>query len=177
MEAVIKTEKLDLVGLMKESLENNKFVTYPYGVHWGNMGEDNKIKFLNCPENEEAAMEESFKLEDTLEYLKENEDNYVYVNFSDANIGDPIGCMDGNSYGNDDDEDGEETGAEMLDDSSSFGYIIKYKDGAYIINSGIYSISLINCMIPPTEKVEIVEDCLLFDKPLEKYLNRFIIKD
>lgn len=174
MKSEIKIEKLDLVGLMKESLGNNKFVTYPYGVHWGTIGDKNKVKFIECAENDEAAMGEDFELENTLEYLKENENNYVFVNFSDVNIGEPIGCMDGNSYGND--EDDEETGAEMLDDSSTFGYIIQYKDESYIINSGIYSLSLINCMIPPSESVEPVENCLLFDKPLEQYLDKFIYK-
>lgn len=183
MKSVIKIEKLDLIGLMKESLENNEFVSYPYGVHWGTLGDKNEIKYLEGVENDELTMGEDFKLEGTLEYLKKDKNNYAFVNFSNVNIGEPISCMDGNSYGNDVDEEDveeyeqvEETGVEMLDDGSNFGYIIQYKDGAYTVNSGIYSLSLINCMIPPTESVEIVEDCLLFEKPMERYLERFIIE-
>jgi hypothetical protein len=79
---------------MKASLNNDKVMTYPYSVHWGNLMKDNKLRYLNCPENEDEMMDENFKLEDTPEYLEENENNYVYVNFSSSNFGEPIDCID-----------------------------------------------------------------------------------
>jgi hypothetical protein len=180
MKSLVKIENLDLVGLMKASLDREEIVTYPYSVHWGSLVGDKGIKFLNCEDNEEDMMDADFKLEDTTEVLKENENNYVFVNFSASNTGDPIDCIDGNSYGNgyfDEDEDDEEkTGEGMLDDSSSFGYVIQYKDGLYVINSGIFSVSSIMCHIPPTSSVELVEECLVFDEPLENYLDKFISK-
>lgn len=179
MKSEVRIEELNLVGLMKASLNNNEIMTYPYSVHWGNLINGTEFKFLNCPENEDAAMDENFKLEYTLEYLKEDENNYVYVNFSTSCVGDPIACIDGNSYGNDyfdedEEEDEEDTGAEMLDESSSFGYIIQYKDGLYLISSRIFSMTTIKCSVPPTEVVQFVDDCLEFEEPLTKYLDRFI---
>lgn len=83
-------------------------------------------------------MDKDFKLEDTLEYLKEDKNNYVYINFSSSNVGKLITCIDRSSYGNDyfdeDEEDAvydEENGATMLDDSSNFGYIVQYKKSTF----------------------------------------------
>lgn len=169
-----KEGQLNLVELMKECLSHDEILTPP-SVHWGIMESEEPVRFLYTEGVEEPMMDKDFKLENTLDYLKSCPSNYVYVNFSNAYVGDPIACINGEEYNY---PDGTEYFDPLFGYDASVGYVIQFDDGNYVINTGIYTPAGGCCSGPfwyIRTRITLCEDCMIFNTPMEKFIKKFIL--
>lgn len=123
-----------------------------YAVPW-------VYKVGDIPEYDEEKDERDYVTE-----LKE-EGKQLYFAFSNINIGDPINCADGKEYEID------EESRFCLGDTDTVGYLLKYHDGELIINSAVNAGGA--CVAPPPS-IDLEKDCDVFDKPMEKFIKKFI---
>jgi hypothetical protein len=111
-----------------------------------------------------------------------NNGKYVYVNFSSNAMDEELECIDGNTYLYLNEEEAEEyfEEEEMLEgfqpyenlqiyEDSSVGYLLKYEDQTVHIQSAI-----IHTL---DSSIEVVDDVELLNKPMESYLNKYIVHD
>ncbi|TYQ14932.1 UNVERIFIED_CONTAM: hypothetical protein Cloal_1330 [Acetivibrio alkalicellulosi] len=172
----IDMENLKLIELLEKSLTNDEVVSYPYGVFYGNVGNADWPIYLY--EAEEAlVMDEDFDIHDTVSFLKESKDNFVFAVFSTTNVGEPIVCVDGNYYGYAVAEDDEEYEEEIfIDEGDYYGYFIQLNENKYVIDTAIHSLVGLLCSGEIVEdSIRIEEYCGLFEKPMKSYIKRFII--
>jgi hypothetical protein len=113
----------------------------------------------DIPEYDEDKEERDFLTE-----LKE-EGKHLYFNFSNSNIGEPINCADGKEYEIDEDSNF------CLGEADSVGYLLQYQEGEIIINSALNAAGA--CVAPPPS-IDLEKDCDVFDKPMEKFIKKFI---
>lgn len=176
----INSQRFELNSFLEASLYSDKnIVRFPFGVHWGNIKKLEAERYVNSLEieNENEKMPETFKVTDTLEFLKEDSNNYVFAVFTSCNIEEPNLCVDGNTYKNETSEDEESKDLEQEKDSGdtgSYGYIVMYNNGELIINSAIHDIGG-GCFNDSIWEycVSDGDNCGLFDKPMVEYLKRF----
>lgn len=169
--------KLKLFDLLENSLNNDEITSYPYGVFYGNADDTNWPIYLPDAEDE-LVMDKDFTIQDTVEFLKESESNFVFAVFSTTNIGEPILCVDGNYYGYSNDEEDEDYKEEIyIDEGECFGFLIQINDNKYVIDTAIYSLGGCYCTGEEVEEnIRIKEDCGIFEQPMQEYIRRFIVK-
>jgi len=150
----VSFEKFDFNGFVHEMYEFACEIMEPsYAFPW-------VYKSGDMPEYDED------KDERNLFYELKDEGKQLYFAFSNVGIEESINCADGKEYEIDEDSDfglGEAT----------VGYLLKFKDGELIINSAMDCAG--GCMVPPPS-INIVEDCDVFDEPMERFINMFINK-
>ncbi|MFC4799480.1 hypothetical protein ACFPA1_08930 [Neobacillus sp. GCM10023253] len=121
-----------------------------------------------------------------------NEQNYLYVNFSEPGLEREIQCINGETYylidSDDYEVEKEEGDSEIpedvvpvknlyLNETCSLGYLLKYKNGTLTIQSAIYYIHGKHFIGPggfgSTTEIEVEEDVEIFEQPMIEYIKQY----
>jgi hypothetical protein len=168
MELSVPLDKFDFDGMVKKTLTFAKdslaspYFAIPWTVgqkgapHYGK-DEEEEIDFDNIPEKTDRDLYNELT----------NEGKSLFFTFTASNVGEPIECADGKTYGNEDED--EELG---IGEGDCYGFLLKSDNGML----KVFSASSFGgeCMRGP--EIETVEDCGIFEKPMEKFIGKFIKK-
>ncbi|MBS4214930.1 hypothetical protein [Neobacillus rhizophilus] len=141
----------------------------------------------NCWSDDIDVYEFDYYLENLV-----NEQNYLYVNFSEPGLEREIGCIDGETYylididdyeieAEDEDSDIPEEVKPVkvlyLNETCSLGYLLKVDNGTLIIQSAIYYLHgkhfVGPCGFGSTTEIEVKEDVELFEQPMIEYIKKY----
>lgn len=152
-EIIVPIEKFDFQRFEDKSIEFAKQVLdTDYAVAWVEKSGD-------IPEYEINYLDRSSLLEAL------NQGKALFFMFTNTNTGDSINCVDGEGYEIDEESDF------CLGDADCVGYLLQIKNGVLTINSAVNSGGA--CTFPPPS-LDIEINCDVFDKPMEKFIKRFI---
>jgi hypothetical protein len=171
MDISVPLDKFDFDGMVKKTLTFAKdnlaspYFAIPWTVghkgapHYGKDGEE-ETDFDDIPEEADR----DFYNELT------GEGKSLFFTFTASNVGEPVECADGKAYGNDNgDNEDEELG---IGEGDCYGFLLRYDNGMLTV----FSASSFGgeCMRGP--EIETVEDCGIFEKPMEKFIKKYIKK-
>jgi hypothetical protein len=171
MEMSIPLGKFDFNGLVQKTLDfAEDCLASPYfAIPW-TVGQKSEPHY-GKDEGDETYPDD-IPLEADRDYYNEMvcEGKSLFFTFTASNVGEPVECADGKAYGNEGEDDGDEELG--IGEGDSFGFLLKYQNGLITVSSA--SSFGGDCMRGP--EIEKTEDCGIFERPMEKFINKFIKK-